>query len=315
MEELSSRWIVQPGEVHIRLDQYLARHITGTSRSQVQAWIRAADILVNGARTKTGYLVRPGDEIILHRSAEPPPLLRPEQLPVTVIYQDGDLAVIDKPAGMVCHVGAGVRSGTLVNALLHHLGPIEAGDPVRPGIVHRLDKLSSGLMVVAKNNPSHQALSRQFQSRRVSKEYLALVYGRPTPPAGTIDLPLGRDPKNRKKMSVHARRSRNAVTHYAVEREYGPWTLLRIRIETGRTHQIRVHLAHKGHPIVGDKLYGGNRSRTLRLAFLREALEHFQRVFLHSHRLEFHHPSSGDLVSFTSPLPSELEDFLKSIQQ
>ena len=315
MEELFSRWVVQPGEARIRLDQYLALHIPDTSRSQIQACIRAAEILVNGARTKTGYLVRPGDEISLHRRAEHLPLPRAEVLPLTVIYQDRELAVIDKPAGMVCHLGAGVRSGTLVNALLHHLGVLDAGDPARPAIVHRLDKTTSGLMVVAKNNQSHQALSREFKSRKVRKEYLALVYGMPIPRAGTIDLPVGRDPKNRKKMSVHARRGRNAVTHYTVEKEYGPWTLLRIRIETGRTHQIRVHLAHKGHPIVGDKLYGGNRSQSLGLASLREALGHFQRVFLHAHRLEFYHPSSGALVSFTSPLPLELQDFLKSIQQ
>jgi len=220
--------------------------------------------------------------------------------------------VIDKPAGMVCHLGAGVRSGTLVNALLYHFGSMETGDRTRPGIVHRLDKLTSGVMVVAKNAWTHRELARQFRSREVEKEYLALVYGRPTPMTGKIDLPIGRDPKDRKKISVRAARGRSAITRYQTLKRYGPFTLLKVRIETGRTHQIRVHLAHKGHPVVGDALYGGSRSRNLP-AGLRQAVEEMPRFFLHSHRLEFCHPRTGRPLSFTAPLPGELEQFLAAI--
>lgn len=255
-------------------------------------------------------MVRPGDEITLTRPADASDLPAPEQVPLGVLYQDSDLAVIDKPAGMVSHPGAGVRSGTLVNALLFHLGPVDTGDPQRPGIVHRLDKQTSGVMVVARNSLAHRRLSQQFKTRRVRKEYLALVYGHPVPPAGTIDLPLGRDPVHRKKISVRSRKKRNAVTHFATERRYGPFSLLRVRIETGRTHQIRVHLAQRGHPVVGDHLYGAGRQGGIREAVLREAVRTLSRTFLHSSRLEFEHPQTGKTLSFDAPLPPELERFL-----
>ena len=205
--------------------------------------------------------------------------------------------------------GAGIRSGTLVNALLHHMGPLETGDPARPGIVHRLDKLTSGVMLVAKNKLAHRQLSSQFKNREVKKEYAALVHGCPSPSAGTIDMPLGRDPGNRKKISVRARRKRTAITHYTVERNYGPVSLLGIRIETGRTHQIRVHLAQKGHPIVGDSVYGPNRMRSLPVQLCVAAKE-LQRPFLHSRLLQFHHPRSGEPLSFRAPLAAELQRFL-----
>ncbi len=306
----TSRWIVQPEEARSRLDQYLTKKIPLTSRSQVQGWIRSTRVLVNGRRRKTGYELRPGDEITLDRPSQAAHHPHPEAIPLTVLYQDTDLAVIDKPAGMVCHLGAGVRSGTLVNALIHHLGVLDAGDPSRPGIVHRLDKLTSGVMVVAKNNWSHRALSQQFKSRAVRKEYLALVYGKPTPSEATIDLPIGRDFRDRKKISARARRKRTAITHYRVEKTLGPFSLLRVRIETGRTHQIRVHLASRGHPVVGDTLYGGHRGRGLNNIALRALVERLPRFFLHAHRLEFQHPRSGEHLSFTSPLPPELEEIL-----
>jgi len=310
MHETPSRWVVPSEEAHSRLDQYLARRIANTSRSQVQVWIRSGRVLVNGCEIKTGYLLRPGDEISLQRPSETAPSPHPEEIPLTVLYQDSDLAVIDKPAGMACHMGAGISSGTLVNALLFHLGGLDAGDPSRPGIVHRLDKLTSGVMVVAKNDWTHRKLTRQFMSREVRKEYLALVYAKPTPSEGTIDLPLGRDARDRKKISVRAPRKRAAVTHYQVEKTLGPFSLLRVRTETGRTHQIRVHLAHKGHPVVGDTVYGGHRSRGLRNAALRVAVEGLERFFLHAHELEFAHPRSGERLRFVSPLPPELQALL-----
>ncbi len=298
----------------IRLDRYLAAAFPEQSRSQIQEWIRAGDVFVNNARVKTGYLLRPGDTIMLQirqplAAFEP----QPEEIPLHLVYEDADLAVVEKPAGMVCHAGAAVRSGTLVNALLFHLGPLPTGDVMRPGIVHRLDKLTSGLLVVAKGLAAHRALSLQFKNRQIKKEYLALVHGRPSKTAGTIDLPLGRDIRDRKKISVRSRRRRDAITHYSLEAEYGPFSLLRVRIETGRTHQIRVHLTQIGHPVVGDLLYGGNRSRNLLDPIVRQAVRDLQRHFLHAHKLEFCHPRTGEKLVFTSPMPPELLHFLARI--
>jgi len=295
-----------------RLDRFLASQLPEHSRSQIQAWIRRGAVLVNRVQVKSGHLVRPGDVIQL-QITEPVPALQPqpENIPLKIIYEDNDLAVIEKPAGLVCHAGAGVRSGTLVNALLFHLGALQTGDAERPGIVHRLDKLTSGLMVVARNLETHRGLAGQFKRRRVTKEYLALVLGRPRLPAGTINLALGRDPADRKKISVRSRRRREAVSHYRVESNHGPCTLLRVRIETGRTHQIRVHLAQLGHPVVGDLLYGGNRFRSLADAGHREAIRDFDRHFLHAARLEFQHPRTGESLAFTSPLPPELQRLLE----
>jgi 23S rRNA pseudouridine1911/1915/1917 synthase len=300
---------VLPGFERVRLDLYLVRQIAGESRSQIQNWIRKGFIRVNGKPVKAGYLTRIEDRISLQAPESPPDQVSPEAIPLDVLYEDPDLAVINKPAGLACHTGAGIRSGTLVNALLYRMGSLDTGDPARPGIVHRLDKLTSGVMLVAKNTLSHRRLAQQFKSRQVKKEYVALVYGTPFPASGTIDMPIGRDPKNRKKMSTRAHRTRTAVTHYALQKSYGSLSLLGIRIETGRTHQIRVHLAQRGHPVVGDSLYGANRSRSLPMA-LQPAAKELQRPFLHSFRLEFRHPRSGELLSFSAPLPPELEEFL-----
>jgi 23S rRNA pseudouridine1911/1915/1917 synthase len=304
-----------PDAARIRLDRYLAGIFPEESRSQIQGWIRSGEVLVNGSLVKTGYRLQPGDDVSVqaHAAAEASQPA-PENIPIPIIFEDEDLAVVDKPAGMVTHAGAGVRSGTLVNALLYHLGPVNTGDPLRPGIVHRLDKLTSGLLVVAKNLRTHRALARQFRCREVKKEYLALVYGHPVPPAATINLALGRDLRDRKKISVHSRRRRDAVTHYAEEQKIGPFSLLRIRIETGRTHQIRVHLAQRGHPVVGDHLYGGNRARNIQDAGLQAAVRALPRQFLHACRLDFTHPGSGARLFFQTPLPLELTDFLALVE-
>jgi 23S rRNA pseudouridine1911/1915/1917 synthase len=306
-------WDVNPDAVKLRLDSFLVSRISGESRSQIQHWIRNGYLRVNGEQVKTGYRTRLGDRIELELPEVLPDQPFPENIPLDILYEDADLAVINKPAGLVCHTGAGVRSGTLVNALLHHMGPIETGDPARPGIVHRLDKLTSGVMLVAKNKLAHRQLALQFKSREVKKEYVALVHGCPSPASGTIDMPLGRDPGNRMKISVRARRKRTAITHYIVERNFGPVSLLGIRIETGRTHQIRVHLAQKGHPIVGDSLYGPNRLRSLPDR-LHGAAKELHRPFLHSRRLEFHHPRSGEPMSFRAPIPVELQQFLTALE-
>lgn len=313
MNEHIESWNVEPDAVKTRLDQFLVCRIPGESRSQIQNWIRKGYLRVNGEQVKAGYRIKPGDRIELKIQHSLPQYPFPEDIPLDILYEDSDLAVVNKPAGLVCHAGAGVRSGTLVNALLHHMGPLETGDPSRPGIVHRLDKLTSGVMLVAKNRQAHRSLSQQFKSRQVRKEYTALVHGCPSPASGTIDMPLGRDPANRKKMSVRARRKRNAITHYVVERRFGPVSLLGIRIETGRTHQIRVHLAQKGHPIVGDSVYGPNRMKSLP-APLHGAAKELQRPFLHARLLEFHHPRSGEVLSFRAQLPAELQRFLSVLE-
>jgi 23S rRNA pseudouridine1911/1915/1917 synthase len=259
-------------------------------------------------------LTRLNDRIELITPALLPDQPAPEEIPLEILYQDEDLAVINKPSGLVCHAGAGIRSGTLVNALLHHFGPLETGDPRRPGIVHRLDKLTSGVMLAAKNMQAHRRLSQQFKNREVKKEYLALVHVIPSPAAGTIALALGRDAKDRRKISVRARHTRSAITHYQVAQEFGSVSLLNVRIETGRTHQIRVHLAQKGHPVVGDAIYGGNRMRSLP-AKLSAAVKDMQRPFLHSHRVQFSHPRTNEPMLFSAPLPPELENILSLLRQ
>jgi 23S rRNA pseudouridine1911/1915/1917 synthase len=305
---------VEPEESGIRLDVHLARRFPGESRSALQKWIRNGSVCINGLPAKSGYKLKSGDAISVHHIAPPEEdLPSAEDIPLSILYEDEDLAVIDKPAGMVSHAGAGVRSGTLVNALLFHFGRFQTGDPARPGIVHRLDKLTSGLMVVAKNPESHRSLSRQFKARKVQKEYWALVYGHPSPAEGTIDLPLGRDIRDRKKISVHARKRRNAITHYREEKRIGPFSLLRVRLETGRTHQIRAHLAHIGHPVAGDPVYGANRFRALAEPGMRGAAEKLERQFLHAFSLQFAHPRTGQALSFESPIPEELDAFLQSI--
>jgi len=278
----------------------------------MQRWIRSGRARVNGRQVKTGYLTEPGDEICISVPEPERALPFPEEIPLEVVYEDSELAVVNKPAGMVCHVGAGIRSGTLVNALLHRYGSLEAGEPTRPGIVHRLDKFTSGLLVIARNTRAHRGLAQQFKNREIKKEYLALVHGKLRHPSGTIELPLGRDPHDRKKISIHARKTREAITHFQVERELGRVSLLRIRIETGRTHQIRVHLAQKGHPVVGDTLYGAGRDHDLPNY---GAGTRLGRIFLHAHRLEFRHPQTGKTLTFTAPLPPELSSYLSHLER
>jgi 23S rRNA pseudouridine1911/1915/1917 synthase len=306
-------WIVPPDALAVRLDQFLLTRIPGESRSQIQNWIRKGYVRVNERQVKTGYLTKLHDHIVLNMPAPGSDEPKPEEIPLDVLFEDCDLAVINKPAGLVCHSGAGNRTGTLVNALMYRMGPLDTGDPKRPGIVHRLDKFTSGVMLIAKNRLAHRRLAQQFKDRRVKKEYLALVYGHPSATSGTINVPLGRDPKNRKKMSVRAHRKRTAITHYILEKHFGPVSMLKIQLETGRTHQIRAHLAHIGHPIVGDSVYDVHGKRRLP-AKLQCAIKELQRPFLHSHRLEFHHPRTGDLMSFTSAISPELDGFLSRIR-
>jgi 23S rRNA pseudouridine1911/1915/1917 synthase len=241
---------------------------------------------------------------------------RPEPIALSVVHEDSRLLVLDKPAGLVVHPGAGNPSGTLVNALLHHARDLSGiGGVLRPGIVHRLDRGTSGLMVVAKDDAAHQALARQFASRSVGKEYLAVVLGVPSRRSGTIEAAIGRDPSHRKKMSVAAPRGRAARSSYELEEALDGAALLRVRIHTGRTHQVRVHLASIGHPVAGDATYGGRRTPGSRSAEARAALMALARPALHAARLAFEHPDSGERMSFESPLPADLQALLRALRK
>ena len=279
------------------------------SRSQIQRWIAQGFVLVDGLATKASYRIRGRENIDVKIPVPLPAAGLAEDIPLNIIYEDAELAVINKPAGMVVHVGAGIKRGTLVNALLCHFSQLsQSGGIERPGIVHRLDKNTSGLLVVAKTDFSHVNLSHQFQSREVKKHYLALVHGLFEKRHGEIRSPIGRDVRNRIKMTTRAIRGREAYTEYEVIEELAKYSLVRLHIRTGRTHQIRVHLASIKHPIVGDTLYGAPHS--LLLPGTNETILSLDRNFLHAYSLEFAHPRSGEWLSFSCDLPLELSQFL-----
>ncbi|MGE0043359.1 MAG: RluA family pseudouridine synthase [Vicinamibacterales bacterium] len=302
---------VAPEQAGQRLDRFLAGELPGHSRSQVQRHIDEGRVTLSRvAAAKANHEVREGDRVTIDLPAPAPATPEAEDLPLEILHDDPDVVVINKPAGMVVHPGAGHGSGTLVNALLHHVGDLSGiGGEIRPGIVHRLDKGTSGVMVVAKNDAAHQELSRQFHDREVEKEYVALVWGL-VHQRKRIDLPIGRDPVHREKISTRARRARNAVTRVTWARHMPGVSLLRVAILTGRTHQIRVHLAAIGHPIVGDALYGGVHKRMPQAL---RAVQRLDRPFLHAERLAFTHPRTGERLEFSAPLPADLEAVLVAI--
>ncbi len=298
-----------PEDRGVRLDIFLSRFLNELTRSQLQALNRRGAILVDGVGEKSGYRIRGGEEIEINPPPPEPLSIEPESIPLVVCYEDSELAVIDKPAGMVVHSGAGNRRGTLVNALLARFGKLsDAGGSTRAGIVHRLDKLTSGLIIVARNNESHHRLSRSFEKREVGKTYTALVHGRPKAATGTIDLNIGRHPKVRTRMSARPTGGRVAHSEYRVLRELTGFSLLEVRISTGRTHQIRVHLSTIGHPVVGDSVYGEKAD-----AVFRRKYQDPGRYFLHASDLEFPHPVTGTTMAFHSPLPADLRRLLESL--
>ncbi|SPE39217.1 Uncharacterized RNA pseudouridine synthase YlyB [Candidatus Sulfopaludibacter sp. SbA3] len=283
-----------------RLDVLLHERFAEFSRSRIQEWIRAGRVQVNGGTARAAYLVRAGDAI--HAEPADPPALHAvaEDIPLTILYEDDDLVAIDKPAGMVVHAGAGVHSGTLVNALLHRFQALSGvGGALRPGIVHGLDRFTSGVLLVAKNDAAHQRLAAQFSHRQVEKVYLAMVHGEVKQEQGRIERPIARDPVHRTRMTARLDEGRAAWSEYRVLRRFPQFTLLEVRIGTGRTHQIRVHLSSIGHPVVGDTLYGA----PARI----EGRPPLGRYFLHAHRIRFQHPSTGAEIVLTSPLPADLE--------
>ena len=289
-----------------RLHQFLQRSLAQYSRSRIQDWIRGGRVLVDGAAQKPSYVLRGGEAISVEPAAPPPLAAVAEDLPVAVLYEDPDVVAIDKPAGLVVHAGAGVRSGTLVNRLVHRFGALSSvGGELRPGIVHRLDKDTSGVLLVARTDAAHRSLAAQFASRQIEKTYLALVHGQIAQPQGCITAPIARDPRHRTRMTARLAAGRSALTEYRVLRRFEKFTFLEVRLGTGRTHQIRVHLAAIRHPVVGDRLYGAPAQPGGRPPL--------GRFFLHAWRIRFRSPSSGQPVAVESPLPAELAQWMDAL--
>lgn len=294
-----------------RLDRFLTAQIPDFSRSQIQRLIENGHVTHSRhKKVKANNDIREGDVIGVDMPDLQPSSAQPEDLPLDILFNDADLVVVNKPAGMVVHPAAGSPSGTLVNALLHHVKDLSGiGGEARPGIVHRLDKGTSGVMVIAKNDDAHRELARQFHDREVEKEYVALAWGL-VQQRKRINAAIGRDPKNRVKMSTRAGRARSAVTRVTWSRDLKGVTLLRVAIATGRTHQIRVHLSAIGHPIVGDALYGGVHRR---VPHPLRAVTRLTRPFLHAERLAFTHPRTRERLEFTAPLPGDLESVVAEL--
>jgi 23S rRNA pseudouridine1911/1915/1917 synthase len=311
---------VSPEHATQRLDQFLVAHLPETSRARVQQLIAQEKVLVDGKAHKPSFHLRGGEKIEILGEVERPALrAMAEEIPLDIVYEDDDLAVVNKAAGMKVHAGAGATDadrnrGTLVNALLHRFGPLSGvGGELRPGIVHRLDKETSGLIVVAKNDATHRKLAALFAARRVKKTYVALVHGWPKNDKGTISIAISRDAVRRTRMTTRGSGGREAVTHYRVQRrldsEYGKFALLEVKIDTGRTHQIRVHMASIGHPIAGDTLYGAARE----VANKSGARLFLPRNFLHAAELQFEHPKTGEVLRFARPVPEALSAFLEKL--
>lgn len=304
--------IVEKCDEGKRLDVYLASNDQIPSRSFAQDLIIGQLVKINGKTSSKNYQLKEGDKITIQI---PPPTvldISPECIPVDIVYEDEDLIVVSKPAGMVVHPSHGHAKGTLVNALLYHSDKLSGiGGAQRPGIIHRLDKGTSGLLIVAKNDKSHTELSKQLKRREIKRYYLALVCGSWKTDSGTIDAPIGRGFKDRKKMTIAGKACREAVTHFKVVERFKKYSLLEVRLDTGRTHQIRVHMEYAKHPIVGDLEYGYRKHQNQKL--LEEGID-LKRQFLHAYRLEFIHPISGKKLEFKNNLPADLQKVLEELR-
>jgi 23S rRNA pseudouridine1911/1915/1917 synthase len=287
-----------PEDAGKRLDQLLQTQLPEFSRSRLQDWIKSGRVLVNGCAQKPSFLVRGGEKIDVEPAGLPPLRAFAEDIPIDILYADADVIAVNKPAGLVVHAGAGQHSGTLVNALLHQFQTLSAGtSEERPGIVHRLDKETSGVLLVARTDAAHRNLAEQFSTRKVEKTYLTLVQGRVTQNEGRITSPITRDPVRRTRMTARLGHGRTALTSYKVRERFDRFTYLEVKIGTGRTHQIRVHMASIGHPVAGDTLYGA-------------AATNRGRFFLHAWKIRFMSPSTGEAIELEAPLPPELSDWL-----
>ncbi len=317
MEEIR-RLTFERGQPPERLDRYLAAGLPELSRSQLKKLIEEGRVLLDGTPAKAGARLKGGEILIVTIPPAAPAEAVPEQIPLVVLYEDAHLIIIDKPAGMVVHPAPGHQGGTLVNALLYHCRDLSGiGGELRPGIVHRLDKDTSGVLVATKDDATHRHLARQFKAHSIRRRYLALVHGLVPREEGTVDSPIGRHPVQRQKMSGAARAGRRAVTHWRVLQRFDRdrLTLLELRLETGRTHQIRVHLAEMNLPVAGDPVYGSaGRINAVTDPQLRARLQRLGRQFLHARLLGFIHPASGEYLEFESPLPGELAEIITYLE-
>ena len=297
-----------------RLDTFLAAHIEGWSRARLQRLIEEADVLVNGLVAKSSYKLHANDQIEVELTPPPSTAFAPENIPLDIVFEDDDLIVVNKPAGMVVHPAAGADAGTLANALAFHFAQLSnTAGAARPGIVHRLDKGTSGLLVAAKTESAHENLADQFRAREVFKSYVALVHGRVEKKTDQIDQPIARDPRNRIRMAV-VRGGRPALSIYRVRKRFERFTLLDIELKTGRTHQIRVHLAWLKNPVVGDEVYGEGRDKTVSDAQVRAQISRLGRQFLHAEQLGFRHPRTGEEVRFSAQPPDDLRHLLEVLK-
>lgn len=305
MEQQYYIFIVEPGQEGIRIDQFLAQKIADISRSRMQKLIEQGNITANDKQIKPNYRVRQGDNVRLE-IPEPVVLdVKPEDIDIEILYEDEDIAVVNKPQGMVVHPAAGNYSGTLVNALMARCSSLSTiNGVIRPGIVHRIDKDTSGVLIVAKNDVAHHSLAEQIKVHSVKRIYYAIVEGVIKQDSGTVDAPLGRHPVERKKMAVVAKNGKRAVTHYRVIERFKCNTLIEARLETGRTHQIRVHMAYIGHPLVGDPVYGYKKQRF-----------NLKGQALHARTLGIIHPSTGEYMEFTTPLPDYFQKMIENLRK
>jgi 23S rRNA pseudouridine1911/1915/1917 synthase len=318
--------VTAPGQQRLRIDRYLQQTLPSISRHKVHELIESGLVLVEGKVTKKSHRVGPGERIEILFRDQPPSDVVPEDIPLQIVYEDDFLLVVNKPQQMVTHPAHGHFSGTLVNALMHHLGISgggslpAAGNSIRPGIVHRLDKGTSGLLVVAKTELVHRKLTDQFAAREVRRIYASLVWGRFQVTEGIIDLPLGRHPGDRKRFAVVKRGGKTAITTFRVEETFRETTFLTLRLKTGRTHQIRAHLEHEGHPVFGDSTYGGRHKRLVGMAgnrrkFYTELIDQIPDVALHAQTLGFLHPVTGQELDFTVPPPDNFSNILNLLRQ
>ncbi len=302
-----------------RLDKFLCDHLPSVTRAKIKKLIDVAGVTVNDVPVKAGYSIRPGDKIRIRFPRPPKTELEPEDIPLDIIYEDDHLLVVNKPPGMVVHPAYGNRTGTLVNALLAHCGQLsDVGGDTRPGLVHRLDKDTSGLLVVAKNDVTHVELARQLSSRKMDREYRAIIWRHPKEKSGTIEAALGRNPKDRTLMRIDPE-GKHAITHYEVLERHSLTSYIKLNLETGRTHQIRVHMTSLGHPIFSDAAYGGRGKQLAgmnneRTKFINSLFKNFKRQMLHAKSLAFVHPATHELMKFDSPIPQDMQDLLELLR-
>jgi 23S rRNA pseudouridine1911/1915/1917 synthase len=318
-EHRERTFTVSADEEGCRLDRFLDDHCPDLSRNQIQRALAADGVTVDGRQRPKGYRLRPGSTVVFRPLPSPLPEAVPQDIPLTVVYEDADLLVVDKPAGLVVHPAPGHPDGTLVNALLHHCQRLAAGgDPVRPGIVHRLDRDTSGLLAVALNDAAHRSLTAQLKARTVRRNYLALSWGRWPEGSGVLTGAIGRHPRDRQRMAVVERGGRPAETHYEVTEDFDFVQLCRVRLQTGRTHQIRVHFAAASHPVVGDPLYGDDRRalnvRPVERAAANRLVKAASRQLLHAAELALEHPRSGRRLRFVSEMPTDLAQVLSALR-